>query len=54
MGICLTVIGVRRCGKPEAKKLLLDAHLDEVGLVVTGIKDGFLRFKANGEDVALP
>ncbi len=44
------LIGVRRCGKPEAKKLLLDAHLDEVGLIVTGIKDGFLRFTANGVD----
>lgn len=44
------LIGVRRCGKPGAKKLLLDAHLDEVGLIVTGVKDGFLRFKANGVD----
>lgn len=44
------LIGVRRCGRPGAKKLLLDAHLDEVGLVVTGHKDGFLRFKANGVD----
>lgn len=42
--------GVRRCGKPGAKKLLLDAHLDEVGLTVTGIKDGFLRFTGNGVD----
>ncbi|MBR4888166.1 MAG: M42 family peptidase [Clostridia bacterium] len=41
-------IGVRRCGKPNAKKLLLDAHLDEIGLVVTGIKDGFLRFATIG------
>ena len=44
------VIGLRRCGKPGAKKLLLDAHLDEVGLVATGHKDGFLRFKAVGVD----
>ena len=44
------LIGVRHCGKSGAKKLLLDAHLDEVGLVVTGVKDGFLRFKANGVD----
>ncbi len=48
-----SLVGVRRCGKPGAKKLLLDAHLDEVGLVVTGIKDGFLRFKANGVDVRM-
>ena len=47
------LIGVRRCGKPGAKKLLLDAHLDEVGLVVTGHKDGFLRFKANGVDLRM-
>lgn len=32
---------------------MLDAHLDEVGLVVTGIKDGFLLFKANGVDVRM-
>ena len=44
------LIGVRRCGRPGAKKLLLDAHLDEVGLVVTGHEDGFLRFKAVGVD----
>ncbi len=48
-----SLVGVRRCGKPRAKKLLLDAHLDEVGLVVTGMKDGFLRFKANGVDVRM-
>lgn len=42
------VIGLRHCGKPGAKKLLLDAHLDEVGLIVTGIKDGFLYFRGLG------
>jgi len=42
------VIGLRRCGKPNAKRLLLDAHLDEVGLIVTGIEDGFLRFRSIG------
>ncbi len=47
------LVGVRRCGRPEAKKLLLDAHLDEVGLVVTGHKDGFLRFHANGVDARM-
>lgn len=47
------VVGVRRCGKAGAKKLLLDAHLDEVGLVITGHKDGFLRFKANGVDIRM-
>lgn len=43
-----SVLGVRRCGKPDAKKLLLDAHLDEIGLIVTGIEDGFLRFRSIG------
>ena len=47
------LVGVRRCGKPGAKKLLLDAHLDEVGMVVTGIKDGFLRFTAHGVDARM-
>ena len=42
------VIGVKRCGNPAAKRLVLDAHLDEIGLVVTGIEDGFLRFQAIG------
>lgn len=41
-------IGILRCGKPNAKKLLLDAHLDEVGLIVIGIEDGFLRFRGLG------
>lgn len=42
------LIGVRRCGRPGAKRLLLDAHLDEIGMVVTGRKDGFLRFRPIG------
>lgn len=42
------VVGVRKCGKPDAKRLLLDAHLDEVGLIVTGHEEGFLRFQPIG------
>ncbi len=42
------VIAVRRCGKPNAKKLMFDAHMDEIGLVITGVEDGFLRFQALG------
>lgn len=38
------LFGVKRCGKPNAKKLLLDAHLDEIGMVITGQEKGFLRF----------
>lgn len=43
-----SVVGVRRCGKADAPKLLLDAHLDEIGFLVTGHKDGFLRFAPLG------
>lgn len=42
------VIGVRRCGQKNARRLLLDAHLDEIGLIVTGIEEGFLRFASIG------
>ena len=42
------VIGVRKCGKEGARKLLFDAHIDETGLIVTGAEEGFLRFAALG------
>lgn len=43
-----SVIAVKRCGKENAKKLLLDAHLDEIGFIVTGHQDGFLKFAPLG------
>ena len=43
-----SLIGVRRCGCSNAKKLLMDAHLDEIGLLVTDIEKGFLRFRTIG------
>ena len=43
-----SVIGVRRCGKKNAPKLLLDAHLDEIGFIITGHEDGYLRFAPLG------
>lgn len=43
-----SVVGVRRCGCPGAAKLLLDAHLDEIGFLITGHEDGFLRFAPLG------
>lgn len=43
-----SVVGVRYCGKAGAKKLLLDAHLDEIGFIVTGHQDGFLQFAPLG------
>lgn len=42
------VISCIKCGKDNAKKVLLDAHLDEIGMVITGQQDGFLRFACVG------
>ena len=42
------VYGIRKCGKRKAKCLLLDAHIDEIGLIVTGMRDGFLTFSTLG------
>ena len=43
-----SVVGVRRCGRENAPRLLLDAHLDEIGFIVTGHEEGFLRFAPLG------
>ena len=43
-----SVVGARRCGRENAPRLLLDAHLDEIGLIVTGHEEGFLRFAPLG------
>lgn len=42
------VLALCRCGKPGARQLLLDAHLDEVGFIVTEVTEGFLKFSALG------
>lgn len=42
------VIGVKRCGKENAPKLMFDAHLDEIGFIVTGHENGFVKFAAIG------
>ncbi len=31
---------VKRCGRPGAPKILIDTHFDEIGMMVTGIKEG--------------
>ncbi len=41
-------IAVKRCGKPNARMMLLDAHMDEIGFIVTDIKNGFLCFENLG------
>ena len=42
-------IGIKKSKKKEAKKLLLDAHLDQIGLVVNGYGGkGFLKVAAVG------
>ncbi|NBI10866.1 M42 family peptidase [Colidextribacter sp. OB.20] len=43
-----SVVGLRRCGRDNAPRLLLDAHLDEIGFIVTGHEEGFLRFAPLG------
>lgn len=45
--------GLRRCGRANAPRILLDAHLDEVSLVVTGQKEGYLSFACLGIDSRL-
>ena len=36
-------IGIKRCGKKNAKMLLLDAHIDEIGFIVSNVfDDGFV------------
>ena len=43
------LIAVKKCGKKDAPKLMLAAHLDEIGFIVTHITDdGFLRFHPLG------
>ena len=42
------LIGWRRCGEENAPVVMLDAHLDQVGLIVTGYEGPFLRFSNLG------
>lgn len=42
------LIAVKKCGKENAPKMILDAHIDEIGLIVTGIENGFLHFAPLG------
>lgn len=42
------IIALRRCGREGARRLVLCAHMDEIGFVVTGHEKGFLRFATIG------
>ena len=42
------LVAVKKCGKENAPKMILDAHIDEIGLIVTGIENGFLHFGTLG------
>lgn len=45
------VIGYKSCGIPGAPTLMLDAHLDQIGFLVTQVTDeGFVRFMGMGVD----
>ncbi len=43
------IIAFKKGRNTSAKKLMLDAHMDEVGLIITSVTaDGFLKFKTVG------
>lgn len=38
------VIGIMRCGKKNAPSVMLEAHMDEIGMMITAVEEGgFLR-----------
>jgi len=44
-----SVVAIKRCGIKNAKKVMIDAHIDEIGLMVTDIHEkGFVSFTEIG------
>ena len=44
-----SVIGCKKCGKENAPKIMIEAHMDEIGLIVTSVSDdGFISFSNVG------
>lgn len=40
-----SIFAVKRCGKADAKRVMVSGHMDEVGFMITGIqKNGLLKF----------
>ena len=37
-------VGIRRGNRPDGRRIVMAAHLDEIGFMTTGIEQGFLRF----------
>lgn len=43
------LIALKRCGLPDARKIMITAHMDEVGLMIVKVdSSGFLRFRPVG------
>lgn len=43
------IIGIKKCNSENAKRVMLEAHMDEIGLMITDIdKNGFLYFTSVG------
>ena len=43
------VVAVKECGKKDALKIMIEGHIDEIGLMVSGIdKNGFISFVSVG------
>lgn len=43
------LIAIKRCGKPDAKRLMLASHMDQIGIIASYIDEkGFVRFQMVG------